>query len=600
MAFGADAITETADILCDSSTLRILALTQTLALSLLENRKSLMLSLGFNFSTQHDSSAAIAREGIVEFAIAEERLSKKKHDGGFPILGLKAALSHTGAKMADVDQLILGWQTGGQMMRHDLADTLTRRTPFPLSGLPGNYLRRIVRNRVDLAERQLDRYFGTKHPKLRRIDHHYAHALSAYVPSGMDEATVVVLDGRGAWEASSIWHGKGNKLEHVETVNWPNSLGLFYATFTGYLGFEKYQDEWKIMGLAPYGKPGVDLSPFISFGDGGYKVRADLLLTQSNGREYAGVERYLGPARDPNAELNQQDMDLAWAIQDMCERAECEFVEQAIKRTGCRNLCIAGGVGLNSKANGLFLQKGILDQIFVQPAAGDDGIALGAALAPSFEAGIRDTRMMSPYLGPSFTRDQVRADLLKFKLPFEEVDDIAQATAQLLAEGALVGWFQGREEFGPRALGCRSIIADPRFTENRDRVNNAVKFREEWRPFAPSVLEEDCEALFENYHDSPYMILTFQAKPAARGKIDAAIHVDNSARVQTVRRNRNPLYYDMIAAFKKLTGAPAVLNTSFNLKGEVIVNTPFDAVRTFFTSGLDALVIENFIVRKQA
>ena len=558
-----------------------------------------MITLGLNHSNLHDSSAAIARDGVALFAIAEERLSKIKHDGGFPRRAIKACLDHVGIGIGDVDSLVIGWQTPRQMMAHDVANVLGRRDPMPWSSLPANLARRTLSARTNSTERLIDRHFGTAHSKLRRIDHHYAHALSAYVPSGLDEATVVVVDGRGAWEASSIWHGKGTKLDHVETIKWPNSLGLFYATFTGFLGFEKYADEWKVMGLAPYGTPGaVDLSPFVSYGNGRYQVRSDLLLPQPGGREYAAVEKHLGPARDPEGELTQAHRDLAWAIQDMCERVECDFVEHAIKRTGCRDLCIAGGVGLNSKANGLFLQRGLPDRIFVQPAAGDDGIALGAALAPAFEAGIRDSSLMSAYLGPSFTRDQVRAELTKFKLNFEEVEEPAKAAAKLLADGALVGWFQGREEFGPRALGHRSILADPGPIENRDRVNNAVKFREEWRPFAPSVLEEHCESLFESYQDSPFMILTFPAKEAGQKRIAAAIHVDNSARVQTVQKGRNDIYYDLISEFYALTGTPALMNTSFNLKGEVIVNTPFDAVRTFFTSGLDALVIENFVVRK--
>lgn len=559
-----------------------------------------MITLGLNHSILHDSSAAIARDGVVEFAIAEERLSKIKHDGGFPRHAIQACLDHMGIGIGEVDHLVLGWQSQMRAMRKDIGDIVVRRNPEPLLPLPANIVRMTISAISNKSERQLDRYFGTRHVPLRRIEHHYAHALSAYAPSAMDEATVVVIDGRGAWEATSIWHGKGNRLDHVETIRWPNSIGLFYATFTGFLGFQKYADEWKVMGLAPYGRPGaVDLSPFLSYGGGRYRVRSDLLLPQAGG-EYAGVEKIMGPARDPDGPLTQEHRDLAWAVQDLCERVECDLIEHAIRRTGCRDLCIAGGVGLNSKANGLFLQKQLCDRIFIQPAAGDDGIALGSALAPSFEAGIRDTRPMSAYLGPSYTRDQVRAELVKFKLDFEEVEDPAKAAAALLAQDMLVGWFQGREEFGPRALGHRSILADPGPIANRDRVNNAVKFREEWRPFAPSVLEEHCEALFEDYQDSPFMILTFAAKPEGQSKIAAAIHVDNSARVQTVREGRNDIYYELIREFHRLTGTPAVMNTSFNLKGEVIVNTVFDAVRTFYTSGLDALVIENFVIRKRA
>lgn len=345
-----------------------------------------MIVLGINHSAYHDSSAAIVRDGIPLFAIAEERLSKVKHDAAFPTLAIKACLDHVGITITEIDQIVLGWQPYGQIIKRTVSNVLSRKEPMPLKSLPGYVARNTLADYQRSSERMMRRHFGGKFVAPRRIDHHYAHALSAYVPSGMEEATVVVIDGRGAWEASSIWHGKGNRLDHVETVKWPNSLGLFYATFTGFLGFEKYADEWKVMGLAPYGTPGaVDLSPFVSYANGQYQVRSDLLMLHEGGREYAGVERFLGPARNPDAELTQADRDLAWAVQDMCERVECDFITKAIERTGCRNLCIAGGVGLNSKANGLFLQKRLCDEIFVQPAAGDDGVALGAALAPSFE-----------------------------------------------------------------------------------------------------------------------------------------------------------------------------------------------------------------------
>ena len=295
---------------------------------------------------------------------------------------------------------------------------------------------------------------------------------------------MVVIDGRGAWEATSIWHGKGGKLRLIDMIRWPNSIGLFYAQFTWWLGFEKFQDEWKVMGLAPYGGPGVDLSGFISVSDGQYSVNSRLLLTETPSRAW------LGPARKPDEPLSDRHRDVAWAVQDACERAELAVIRRAISLTGSRNLCLAGGVALNSKANGLILSERLVDRIFIQPAATDDGVAIGAALAAPVAAGFRCGEMTKAYLGSQSAPEEIEAALRTYKLSYERLDNPAETAAELLTKGKLIGWYQGREEFGPRALGNRSILADPRDVRNRDRVNNAVKFREDWRPFAPSVLEE--------------------------------------------------------------------------------------------------------------
>jgi carbamoyltransferase len=419
--------------------------------------------------------------------------------------------------------------------------------------------------------------------------------LSAYPVSGFDEATVVVIDGRGAWEATSIWYGKGAQLKLIEMVRWPNSIGLFYAEFTAWLGFERFQDEWKVMGLAPYGGPGVDLGDFIRVSNGKYSVNSRLLL---NGSDLSSIEKGLGPARKPDQPLSDRHRDVAWAVQDACERAELAVIARAISLTGSPNLCLAGGVALNSKANGLILSKRLVDQIFIQPAATDDGVAIGAALAAPVAAGFGCGEMTKAYLGSQSKPQEIEAALRTYKLSYQRLDNPPETAADLLARGQLIGWYQGREEFGPRALGNRSILADPRDVRNRDRVNNAVKFREDWRPFAPSVLEEAGTSLFENYYTTPFMTLTFQVKPEKKAAIAAAVHVDGSARVQSVTRDQNERYYDLIKCFAAKTGVPAVLNTSFNLKGEPIVNSPFDAIRTFYTSGLDALILDRYLIAK--
>ena len=549
-----------------------------------------MLTLGINYGS-HDSAAAVCCDGDILFAIAEERLSRIKHDGGFPVNAIKAALSHAGAKLADVDEVAFGWQPSSAMRAADLRNYLTGAHPMRvkdvLRGQGIGWFEDFRKN----GERLFRRHFGEPKNGFKRIDHHYAHALSAYPVSGFDEATVVVLDGRGAWEATSIWHGKGGKLRLLDMIRWPNSLGLFYAQFTGWLGFERFQDEWKVMGLAPYGGPGISLEKFITVSKGQYSVNSRLLLQ-------GGIEREFGPTRDPDQPIADVHRDVAWAVQDACEQAEIAVIGRAISLTGSRNVCLAGGVGLNSKANGLFLSRGLVDHIFVQPAASDDGVAIGAALAAPVSAGLRCREMTKAYLGPQSTPEEIEALLRTYKIDYQRLENPAETAADLLVKGQLVGWYQGREEFGPRALGNRSILADPRDVGNRDRVNNAVKFREEWRPFAPSVLEEAGNSYFENYHTTPFMTLTFQVKPTKKADIAAAVHIDGSARVQSVTRDQNERYYDLIKSFAARTGVPAVLNTSFNLKGEAIVNSPFDAIRTFYTSGLDALFLDRYLITK--
>jgi carbamoyltransferase len=558
-----------------------------------------MLTLGLNYGS-HDSAAAIAIDGKVLFAIAEERLSRKKHDGAFPLHAIRAAMAHAGARLVDIDEVAFGWQPFSAVHAADLRNYITGTHPMSLSDVlraqSVGWLDEYRKN----GERLFQRHFGSPRNGFKRIDHHYAHVLSAYPVSGFDEATVVIVDGRGAWEATSIWHGQGGRIKLVDMIRWPNSLGLFYAQFTDWLGFEKFQDEWKVMGLAPYGGPGVDLKEFINVSRGRYRVNSRLLLERKRGQKLSAIENVLGPARKPDECIADLHRNVAWAVQEACEQAEIALINRAVSLTGSRNLCLAGGVALNSKANGLFLSRGLVDRIFIQPAASDDGVAIGAALAGPVAAGHRCAEMTNAYLGPQSTFEEIEALLNTYKICYRRLENPAEAAADLLAKGQLVGWYQGREEFGPRALGNRSILADPRDVRNRDRVNNAVKFREDWRPFAPSMLEEAGTSFFEHYHTTPFMTLTFRVRPEKKSEIAAAVHVDGSARVQSVTREQNERYYDLIKCFAVKTGVPAVLNTSFNLKGEAIVNSPFDAIRTFYTSGLDALFLDRYLVTKES
>ncbi len=557
-----------------------------------------MLTLGINYSQMHDSSACIVRHGDLLFAVAEERISRIKHDASFPKLAIQACLDFAKVTPAQIDEVCFGWQTAGPVYRHDLKLFATGRWPASYLNVLNSSRHFLSMWHQQSGAAPYRRSFGVNKTRFRYVDHHLAHAVSAYAFSGFDDAAVVVMDGRGAWEATSIWHGHAGRLEHVLTLNWPDSLGLFYAQFTGFLGFVPNSDEWKVMGLAPYGQPGIDLSSFINPNDAPYRVHARTLV--GDGVRFSHFTSLLGPPREPESDISDRHKNIAFAVQDACEEAMMSVVKLALQKTGSKNLCLAGGVALNSKANGKIVASGVIEKIFVQPAASDDGVALGAALVPYLDDNGRlpNKPMRHGYWGPSFDDDAIEKALLTYKIRHTKLSDPAKTAAQLLQQGKILGWFQGRMEFGPRALGGRSIIADPRDPEMNTKVNNAVKFREWWRPFAPSFKKEAAPDYLESAYDSPFMILTAQVRPEKRSVIPSVTHVDGSARPQTVEREVNPLYYRLIDEFGALTGVPVIMNTSFNLRGEAIVHTPTDALRTFFSSGMDALVIGRYLVEK--
>ena len=557
-----------------------------------------MISLGLSYTRTHDSSACIVRDGELLFAVAEERLSRVKHDGTFPRSAVRACLDFAGVRPDQVDEVCFGWQTPGPGFRHDLKCMATGNMPLTSFNLITTTMYFLSMWHQGGGAKRFSQGFPGGNPRFRFVDHHLAHALSAYSYSGFDEAAVVIIDGRGAWEATSIWHGRGGQLEHVLTINWPDSLGFFYAVFTEYLGFVPFSDEWKVMGLAPYGQPGVDLRFFIDAEADPYRVYSKHLV--GNGVRFSSIIPRLGLPRAPESEIDDRHKNIAFAVQDACESAMMSVVRLALAKTKSRNLCLAGGVALNSKANGKILASGLVDKIFVQPAASDDGAALGAALAPYLDHNGRlpMKAMRHAYLGPAFEDDAVEAALNTYKIKASRLSDPAATAAELLSRGNILGWYQGRMEFGPRALGNRSILADPRDPGMNTKVNNAVKFREWWRPFAPSFKMEAARDYLESAFDSPFMILTAQVRPEKRAVIPSVTHVDGSARPQTVEKEINPLYYRLIDEFGKRTGVPVIMNTSFNLRGEAIVHTPTDAIRTFFSSGMDALVLGSFLVEK--
>jgi carbamoyltransferase len=558
-----------------------------------------MISIGINYSQMHDSSACIARDGVVLFAVAEERLSRVKHDARFPALAIRACLDFAGVRADEVDYVCQGWPRSHAAYLHDLRSYATGRQSVNARALLNSTRQYLSMSHQRGGENHFRHLFGPSKAQFRFMDHHLAHAISAFAYSGFEDAAVLVLDGRGATEATSVWRGRNGRLEHLWTIPWPNSLGLFYAQFTHFLGFTPYSDEWKVMGLAPFGEPGINLRDFIVPNDNPYRVATNLLIAPESD-PFRGMESRLGPHRLPESDIDARHKNLAFAVQDMCEQAMLTLARIAVARTGCGNLCLAGGVALNSKANGKILSSGIADRIFVQPAASDDGVCLGAVLGPTLDAGekLAVRKMRHAYLGNECSDAEVEKALATYKIRATRVADPAAVAAELLADGKILGWVQGRMEFGPRALGGRSILADPRDPEMNAKVNNAVKFREWWRPFAPSLLQEAASEYLESATDSPFMVLTAQVRPEKRSVIPSVTHVDGSARPQTVERDVNPLYWRLISEFGRRTGVPVVMNTSFNLRGEPIVSSPTDAIRTFFSSGMDALVIGSFLVEK--
>src|SRR5712692_5576776 len=558
-----------------------------------------MLTLGINYSQMHDSSACMVRDGELLFAVAEERISRLKHDARFPQYAIQACLEFARVSAGELDEVCFGWQTAGPMYRHDLKCYATGKMPLTyLNGL-NSTLRFLSMWHQESGAKKFAQQFGETKARMRFVDHHFAHAISAYAYSGFEDAAVVVMDGRGAWEATSIWRGHDGRLEPVLTIPFPDSVGYFYSEFTEFLGFHRNSDEWKVMGLAPYGKPGVDLSAFIDLKTAPYRIHTRQLAA-NGATSFGRMTALLGSARVAESEIDDRHKNIAYAVQDACETAMMNVVRMAIEKTRCRNVCLAGGVALNSKANGKIAASGLVGKMFVQPAAADDGVALGAALAAYLDDNGRlpNKPMRHGYWGPSFDDEAIENALRTYKLRYTKLPDPASTAAEVLSQGKILGWFQGRMEFGPRALGSRSILADPRDPEMNAKVNNAVKFREWWRPFAPSFKKEAAGEYLESATDSPFMILTAQVRPEKRGVIPSVTHVDGSARPQTVEKEINPLYWRLIDEFGKRTGVPVIMNTSFNLRGEAIVHTPTDAIRTFFSSGMDALVIGSFLVEK--
>ena len=581
----------------------------------------------------HDSAVCIVRDGEIVAAAQEERFTRKKHDHRFPANAVKFCLDYAGIKGDEVD--LVAFYDKPLLKFERLLETYLDYAP---SGLRSFIMAMPLWLREKLWIREQVAKDCGYQGKVLFTEHHESHAASAFFPSPFESAAVLTMDGVGEWATSSYGYGRGNELNLLGELHFPHSLGLLYSAFTYYTGFKVNSGEYKVMGLAPYGEPRyvrkildelIDLRE-----DGSLRLNMKYFnycqgLTMTGG---AFDQLFDGPPRKPEAQLTQRHMDLARSIQEVVEMAMLRMANHVHKQTGEKNLCLAGGVALNCVGNGRILREGPFERIWIQPAAGDAGGSLGAALSVWYQyldnqrrvesvCGGRQDGMKAAYLGPEFASDDIQDYLDGIGASYQRLNRSAliDYVAHMLAEEKVVGWFQGRMEFGPRALGARSIIGDPRSPKMQSQMNLKIKFRESFRPFAPSVLRERVADYFELDCDSPYMLLVAPVQQhlrrdmseeeqslfgidklnIVRSTIPAITHVDYSARIQTVRREDNPLYYDVLAAFEKLTGCAVMVNTSFNVRGEPIVCTPEHAYTCFMRTEMDALVIEDFVLEKR-
>jgi carbamoyltransferase len=550
----------------------------------------------------HDSAACLIQDGRVVAAASEERFTRKKHDHGFPLNAAKYCLQEGGITVADLDYV--GFYDKPlikfERILYTYLATFPKSFPSFMKAIPLWLTEKLW---IPTQIRRALKYEGP----ILFAEHHESHAASSFLMSPFDEAAILTVDGVGEWATSTMGVGRGNKLDILKEIRFPHSLGLLYSAFTYYLGFKVNSAEYKVMGLAPYGQPKYmkEMENLISIADdGSFKMNMryfayDYGLTMTNGRF---SELFGGPPRAPESKMTQREMDLAATVQKVTEEVVLRMCRSLHKETGLDSLCMAGGVALNCVANGKILRETPIKNIFVQPAAGDAGGAIGVAalIWHSMLGNARNGPMQHSYLGPQYSREDIRKYLDDNGIRYHEMeyDALLDRTSALIEEQNVVGWFQGRMEFGPRALGNRSILADARNPDNKDVVNLKIKFRESFRPFAPSVLEERAHEWFELEHQSPYMLLVAPVRPDHR-TIPSVTHVDGSARIQTVNREQNPIYYDLIKRFEARTGCPVIINTSFNVRGEPIVMTPHDAYMCFMRTNMDYLVLDCFVLDKR-
>jgi len=553
----------------------------------------------------HDSAAVLLKDGEIVFAAQEERFTRKKHDEGIPTNAIEQALRFEGITMKDIDAVgfyekpllkffdrILQsyfrvWPRGFISYLHAMQEWMGKKL------WTAHLLRKELKYEGPL-------YYST---------HHESHAASAFYASGFPDSTIVTVDGVGEWATATIGAGKGTEVTLSHEVRYPHSLGLLYSAVTYYLGFRVNSAEYKVMGLAPYGEPKYveQLRKLIDIKEDGSFALKMQYFTYARTPRMTGkaFEKLLAqPRRKPETALTQFHKDVARSVQEITEEIMMKICRHAKKLHPSRYLCLAGGVALNCVANGRILRSNMFEDIFIQPASGDAGGALGVAYLIWFRefGGKQTSRMEHAYYGPEYGEKEIEAALKEQKLPYEKLPEekLIETVAKLMEGENVIGWFQGRMEYGPRALGNRSIIADARNKENWKKVNLKIKFRESFRPFAPTVLAERTADYFALDRESPYMLLVADVHPGKRREIPAVTHVDGSARIQTISASQNPRYHRLIAEFEKNTGCGVIINTSFNVRGEPIVESPKDAINCFLHTQMDFLVLGNCVVRKDA
>ncbi|UAJ73531.1 carbamoyltransferase [Synechocystis sp. PCC 7339] len=587
----------------------------------------------------HDSAAALVKDGVIVAAVQEERFTRKKHDAAFPTQGINYCLAEGGISLREVDYIVFYEKPLVTFER--LLETYLAFAPRGLRSFIAAmsvwlqeklYLKTVLKKALaELGDCQTKEL-----PPLLFNEHHQSHAASAFFPSPFTDAAVLCMDGVGEWATTSLWSGHGNQLTPHWEIHFPHSLGLLYSAFTYYTGFKVNSGEYKLMGLAPYGEPKyVDLilNNLLDLkADGTFRLNMAYFnyatgLTMTN-KKFADL--FGAPRRSPESPLTQREMDIAASIQVVTEEVVLRLGNTVYEELGLENLCLAGGVALNCVANGRLMRQGKFKNIWIQPAAGDAGGAIGSALSVWYEYLQNDRTVQQPdamagsYLGPRFSNEDIEAYLkdptVQAVYDYYPDGDLFDKVAHILAGGNVVGWFQGRMEFGPRALGGRSILGDPRNTTMQSVMNLKIKYRESFRPFAPSVLAEKVGDYFVLDQPSPYMLIVADVQEKLRlpltleqeqlfgieklniprSQLPAITHVDNSARIQTVHPDTNPRYYQLLQAFEALTGCGVLVNTSFNVRGEPIVCTPEDAYRCFMRTEMDYLVLENFVLAKTA
>ena len=546
----------------------------------------------------HDTAAALVQDGTPVAFVEEERFNREKHTKAFPGSAVQFCLHEGGIGIRDVDVVAFAHRASVDF-RRGAVDALKR--------LPRSAKRLAAQAYIDLNLSRKQQAFVRRtgyRGRVVNVGHHQAHAASAFFASGFDEAAVLTLDRGGDFLSTTLSHGRGAQMSTLAEVRNPDSLGEVYTALTWYLGFHPNADEGKVMGLAPYGRDRyvpafrdfIRLTP-----DGLFRVNLKWFRYHLEGGWLSKrfLDRY-GPPRVPESEITEHHEDLAFALQAVTEDAGLHLARALHELTGAKNLALAGGVALNSVMNARLLAETGFEHIFIQPAASDAGNALGAALFVWHQVlgRPRAWRMDHAFLGPEPGEADFKEVLEARKLPFQEVPDPARAAAELLAEGKIVGWFQGRAEVGPRALGARSILADPRRAEMKDIVNAEVKHREGFRPFAPAVLDEEGPQFFDRYYTNPFMLLVLPVRGDKREVIPAVTHVDGTGRLQSVTREGNPLFHSLIESFRRITEVPVVLNTSYNLRGEPIVNLPEEAVEDYLKTGMEALLLGRYLLTK--